>query len=69
MTKGLSGKMTLHEPNAGGKSTLRRFHLFQSEIAIPEQLFDTYHRTTIPEQKEEPGSVAYCPLRKNVLQF
>ncbi len=30
MPKGLSGKRTVHEGNAGGKSTLRRFHSFDN---------------------------------------
>ncbi len=35
MPKGLSGKRTVHEGNAGGKSTLRRFHV---NIYIPSVL-------------------------------
>ena len=31
MPKGLSAKVTVHEGNTGGKSTLRRFHLLQDQ--------------------------------------
>ena len=37
MAKGLSGKRTVHEGNAGGKSTLRRFHFYMVSICQPKK--------------------------------
>ncbi len=38
MSKGLSGKRTVHEGNAGGKSTLRRFNFYLK--FIPERFLN-----------------------------
>ena len=34
MAEGLSGKRTVHEVNAGGKSTLRRFHNYKKIVSV-----------------------------------
>ncbi len=34
MARGLSGKRTVHEGNAGGKSMLRRFHLVYNQVYL-----------------------------------